>query len=109
MSKDFPNEETCSACQCTYLSYDGGPKDRCKAHEDLPSVIEEEVKYKYRDISNQELMARIETLEAKVADLLLVVHKEKPSFTKTCESCKRTFQAAAPAVKKCDDCKKGSK
>jgi len=106
MSKDFPNEETCEACQCTYLAYDGGPKNRCKAHEHMTEIQEENVKYKYKDISNQELMDRVITLEGKVADLMVLVKQDKPSFTKTCEKCKKEFQAAAPAVKRCPACKK---
>lgn len=103
--KDFENEFTCTACQCTYIQRDGGPKNRCRAHENLPDKIEEEVKYKYRDISNQELADRIQILEDKVADLMVLVSKEKTTFAKTCEKCGKEFQASAPRTATCPACK----
>lgn len=107
MSKDFENEFTCDVCQCTYIAGKDGPQNRCKAHAHLPQAVEEEVKYKYKDISNQELMDRIKVLEDKVEDLMVLVKKEKVTYSKKCEDCGKVFEANAPAVKKCPACKKG--
>lgn len=102
MAIDFDNECTCGVCGCTYIPAEGNPDDRCKAHLDVPTT-EVEKEYINKSFSISDLAARIQQLEADVADLKKTV--EPAGFHKKCEKCGKEFSASAPAVKKCDKCK----